>query len=109
MLTLTENAITAVNRFLQNSTTGATGIRIQVSGGGCAGLQYGMMLESTGTESDTAIETGGVNVFIDAESLPLVQGITIDFEQSLESSGFTFSNPNAKSSCSCGSSFSADT
>lgn len=109
MLTLTENAITAVNRFLQNSTTGATGIRIQVSGGGCAGLQYGMMLDAAGTEADTIIEVGGINVFVDVQTLPLIQGITIDFEQSLESAGFTFSNPNAKSSCSCGSSFFADT
>lgn len=109
MLTLTENAITAVNSFLQNSTTGATGIRIQVSGGGCAGLQYGMMLDAASTEADTIIEVGGINVFVDTQTLPLIQGITIDFEQSLESTGFTFSNPNAKSSCSCGSSFSADT
>ena len=109
MLTLTENAITAINRFLQSSSTGASGIRIQISGGGCAGLQYGMMLESACTEEDTVIETGDVKVFIDAQSLPLVQGIIIDFEATLESSGFTFSNPNATSACSCGSSFSPDT
>lgn len=107
MPTLTENAVNAVNRFLQDSTTGATGIRLRISGGGCAGLQYGMMLESIRTEVDTVIETGGVKVFIDTQSLPLIQGMVIDFEESLESSGFKFSNPNAKSACSCGSSFSA--
>ncbi|TRW89630.1 HesB/IscA family protein [Candidatus Methylobacter oryzae] len=107
MPTFTENAVIAVNRFLQNSTTGATGIRIQISDGGCAGLQYGMMLESVADEKDNVIETGGVKVFVSAESLPLVRGIIIDFEEGLESSGFTFANPNAKSSCSCGKSFSA--
>ncbi len=107
MLTLTEKAISAVNRFLRSSSSGATGIRIQISGGGCAGLQYGMMLESVCAEADTVIETGDIKVFIDTQSLPLIQGMIIDFEESLESSGFKFSNPNAKSACNCGSSFSA--
>jgi iron-sulfur cluster assembly protein len=107
MVTLTENAIKAVNRFIQGSDSGATGLRIQISGGGCSGFQYGLKLEPAPAADDTVIEYGSVKVFIDPQSMPMIDGATIDFVDSLDGSGFKFTNPNAKSSCSCGSSFSA--
>jgi iron-sulfur cluster assembly accessory protein len=107
MVTLTDNAIKAVNRFITGSDGAAQGLRIQISGGGCSGFQYGMKLEPEAAPEDTVIEYDGVKVFIDPASLPMITGAIIDFVDSLEGSGFKFTNPNAKSSCSCGSSFSA--
>jgi len=107
MVTLTQSAIQAVNRFISGSDGSAQGLRIQISGGGCSGFQYGLKLEPAAAPDDTVIEYGDVKVFIDPASLPMISGATMDFVDSLEGSGFKFTNPNAKSACSCGSSFSA--
>ena len=108
MITLTEQAGKKVKSLLeseQKPTTG--GLRIYVSGGGCHGFQYGMSLEEQAREEDTVIESGGVKVFVDPHSLPVLQGLEIDYLDSLQGAGFAIKNPNAKSSCGCGSSFSA--
>jgi iron-sulfur cluster assembly accessory protein len=107
MLTLTDNAIKAINRFIAGSETGAEGLRIQVSGGGCSGMQYGLKLEQVANTDDTVVETGGVKVFVDPASASQIEGVTVDFVESMEGSGFKFTNPNAKNPCSCGKSFSA--
>lgn len=107
MITLTESAIKAVHRFVGGSDGTAQGLRIQISGGGCSGFQYGLKLEPEAAPEDTVIEYGEVKVFIDPASLPMIAGATVDFVDSLDGSGFKFINPNAKSACSCGSSFSA--
>lgn len=107
MVTLTDSAIQAVNRFISGSDGAASGLRIQVTGGGCSGFQYGMKLEPAAAADDTVVEYGDVKVFIDPASLPMISGAVVDFVDSLEGSGFKFTNPNAKSACSCGSSFSA--
>lgn len=106
MINLTENAIKAVGRFISSSEKPTAGLRIEVTDGGCSGLQYGLKLETEHTEVDTVIDCGEVQVFIDPESLPMLNGISIDFIDSLEGSGFKFSNPNAVKSCACGTSFS---
>lgn len=105
MITLTDSAVKAVSRFIQGAENPATGLRIQVSGGGCSGLQYSLKLEPEQSPTDTVVEYGAVKVFIDPESLPKIDGIVVDFVDSLEGSGFKFSNPNATKSCACGSSF----
>ena len=107
MLTLTDNAIKAINRFIAGSETGANGLRIQVSDGGCSGMQYGLKLEQAAATEDVVVESGGVKVFIDPTSAPQIDGVTVDFVESMEGSGFKFTNPNAKNPCSCGKSFSA--
>lgn len=107
MLTLTDNAIKAINRFIAGSENGACGLRIQVSGGGCSGLQYGLKLEQAANSDDVVVESGGVKVFVDPASVPSIDGVTVDFVESMEGSGFKFTNPNAKNPCSCGKSFSA--
>jgi iron-sulfur cluster assembly protein len=106
MITLTENAVKAVSRFIAGSGKPDSGLRIEVTDGGCSGYSYGLRLEEKQTQDDTVIDCGEVKVFIDPLSLPMLDGMSIDFVDSLEGSGFKFTNPNAVKSCACGSSFS---
>ncbi|MGR8981807.1 MAG: HesB/IscA family protein [Gammaproteobacteria bacterium] len=106
MITLTESAIKAVGRFIASSDKPTGGLRIEVTDGGCSGLSYGLRLEEKETHDDTVINCGEVKVFVDPCSLPKLDGMSIDFVDSLEGSGFKFTNPNAVKSCACGSSFS---
>ncbi len=106
MLILTESAKNAVSRFINNSETPVQGLRVSVSDGGCSGLQYGMMLEANPGVDDKVLDLGEIKVFIDPESFPVLDGVTVDFLDSMEGSGFKFDNPNATKSCGCGKSFS---
>lgn len=106
MLTLTESAQKAVSQFIQSADEPVNGLRIQVTGGGCSGMQYGMALEEASKDDDTIFEFGDLKVFVDPASAPLLDGVTVDFHDGLEGSGFKFENPNAKASCGCGNSFS---
>ncbi len=107
MLNLTESAQAAVGKFIESAEEPVSGLRVSVTGGGCSGFQYGMALETEAKEDDTVVECGTVKVFVDPQSAPLLSGVTIDFLDGLEGSGFKFENPNATNSCGCGSSFSA--
>jgi iron-sulfur cluster assembly protein len=107
MLTLTPSALSAVEKFIKGSDTPVAGLRISISGGGCSGFQYGMRLEEARAEDDVEVAVGGVMLLIDPFSAPMLDGVTVDFVDSLNGSGFKFENPNATSSCACGSSFSA--
>ncbi len=106
MVTLTENAVSAVKRFIENSDKDIAGLRIKVDGGGCSGFQYALRLEGEVSEGDMVQEVSGVTMLIDQESQPLLAGVTVDFIDSMEGSGFKFENPNASGSCGCGKSFS---
>lgn len=105
MITLTDKAITAVGRFIASSEMPSAGLRIEVTDGGCSGYQYGLKLETSQTPEDTVIDCGEVKVFIDPGSLPMLDGMNVDFLDSIEGSGFKFTNPNAAKSCACGTSF----
>lgn len=107
MLTLTDSAQSAVGRFISGADTPITGLRIRVSNGGCSGMQYGMALEESSNADDIVLQIGEIQVFVDPESAPLLEGVTVDFLDAMEGSGFKFHNPNAKASCGCGNSFSA--
>jgi iron-sulfur cluster assembly accessory protein len=107
MLTLTENAQKAISRFIQGSETPVGGLRISVTGGGCSGLQYGMALEERANDEDAVLEIEELKIFVDPLSAPMLNGVTVDFLDSMEGSGFKFDNPNATNSCGCGNSFSA--
>ncbi|MDP2111468.1 MAG: iron-sulfur cluster assembly accessory protein [Thiobacillus sp.] len=107
MLTLTPSALSAVEKFIKGSDTPVAGLRISISGGGCSGFQYGMRLEEVKAEDDVEVAVGGVKLLVDPFSAPLLDGVTVDFVDSLNGSGFKFENPNATASCGCGSSFSA--
>lgn len=104
MINLTENALNAVRGVI--STSGASGLRITVESGGCAGFKYIMGLANETNADDTVIERDGVKLFVDNDSQKYLAGTTIDFVLAQEGSGFTFDNPNAQASCSCGKSFS---
>ncbi|HQS47396.1 iron-sulfur cluster assembly accessory protein [Xanthobacter sp. VNH20] len=105
MINLTDSAVNAVRTAMTSAAEPASGLRIQVEAGGCAGYKYQMGLVAEGDPDDTVIERNGVKVFVDNKSHEYLAGTTIDFVVALEGSGFTFENPNAKSSCSCGKSF----
>lgn len=104
MINLTNNALNAVRGVI--STSGASGLRITVESGGCAGFKYIMGLANETKSDDTVIERDGVKLFVDNDSHKYLAGTTIDFVLAQEGSGFTFDNPNAKASCTCGKSFS---
>jgi iron-sulfur cluster assembly accessory protein len=105
MIQLTETAVAAVKTALARSTQPAEGLRIMVETGGCAGFKYRMGLESSAREDDMLVHQDGVTLFVDADSQPHLQGMTVDFVSNLESAGFVFDNPNAASKCGCGKSF----
>ena len=108
MINLTPSATQAINRFVRGAELPIAGLRIFVAGGGCAGLQYGLRMEQTKDEDDFEFKLGnGVTLLVDPVSRPLLEGLSVDFVDSLTQTGFKFNNPNATGSCSCGSSFSA--
>jgi iron-sulfur cluster insertion protein len=106
MITITEGAEKKIKELIVEEKD-AVGLRIYVKGGGCHGYQYGMAFESKVADDDTVIEKGGVQVIMDSQSAPLLQGAEVDYVDSLQGSGFAIKNPQAKTTCGCGSSFSA--
>ena len=106
MITLTENAVKQVNTLLGQQGRPGYGLRVGVTGGGCAGLSYKFTFEEKPQENDKVLEHQGVKIFVDTRSYLFLNGMEIDYHSDLMSSGFTFNNPNAKSACGCGTSFS---
>ena len=105
MINLTDSAINAVRTAISGGGANIQGLRIMVQAGGCAGLKYSMGLVRDPAPGDILVEQGDVRVYVDADSEPHIKGTTVDFVVGLESSGFTFNNPNAAEKCSCGKSF----
>ncbi|MGA2895823.1 MAG: iron-sulfur cluster assembly accessory protein [Xanthobacteraceae bacterium] len=105
MIALTDEAVAAVKAAMSRAGKAEAGLRITVEAGGCAGYKYLIGLESTPRADDAVIETGGVKLFIDPDSQPVLTGMRVGFVASFEGSGFTFENPNAISHCGCGKSF----
>ena len=103
---LTPKAVEMIKKALAEENLSGHGLRIAVQGGGCSGLQYALDFSDESRPGDTVYETEGVKLYIDLASLTYLKGTTIDYVSSLSGSGFKFSNPNAKRSCGCGSSFS---
>lgn len=105
MIELTDSAMNAIRTAISGSADSVQGLRIMVEAGGCAGYKYMMGLVAEAQPDDVVVEKSDIKVFVDSASLELLKGVTIDFLVSLEGSGFTFNNPNASASCSCGKSF----
>lgn len=105
-VTLTATAIEMVKDAMEREGLQGHGIRIGVLGGGCAGFQYSMDFEKDAREGDMTFEQEGVRLYLDPMSAMYVQGVTVDYVQGIQGAGFKFMNPNAKSTCGCGSSFS---
>jgi iron-sulfur cluster assembly accessory protein len=107
MLQLTPIAVTKVKEILSQQTPAPTGLRVAVVGGGCSGFSYHMAFENqVNQDSDNVYNFDGLQVLVDQMSEMYLEGVSIDYIESLEGSGFKFNNPNVKSTCGCGSSFS---
>ncbi|HEX9400198.1 MAG TPA: iron-sulfur cluster insertion protein ErpA [Anaeromyxobacter sp.] len=105
-VSLTPKAIEMVKDAMQREGLGGYGIRVGVMGGGCAGFQYSMDFEKEAKDGDVTFDLEGVKVFVDPMSSMYLQGVTIDYVVGLQGAGFKFNNPNARTTCGCGSSFS---
>lgn len=107
MIQLTETAIGKVNEILGMQEPKPAGLRISVVGGGCSGFSYSMAFENSPGILDKTYNFGDLRVFIDQASMLYLDETEVDYVETLEGSGFKFNNPNVKSTCGCGSSFSA--
>ena len=107
MVAVTERPTSKVKEIFEAQSPKPAGLRIAVVGGGCSGFSYSMRFEDSPGMLDKTYKSDGFNVFVDQASLLYLDGVEIDYVDSLESSGFKFNNPNVKSTCGCGSSFSA--
>ncbi len=107
MLTLTEKAVGKVKEIMEQQTPKPAGLRIAVVGGGCSGFSYQMNFDQASNGMDKVYDFGGLNVFVDQASMMYLVGTEVDYIETLEGAGFKFNNPNVKSTCGCGSSFSA--
>jgi len=106
MVSLTPTAITKVKEIMAVQNPAPTGLRVAVVGGGCSGFSYHMAFETNSNGTDRVFEYDGLKVFVDQMSLMYLGGVQIDYIETIEGSGFKFNNPNVKSTCGCGSSFS---
>jgi iron-sulfur cluster assembly protein len=109
-INLTPVAVNKVKEIMQQQDPAPAGLRLGVMGGGCSGFSYAMTFESNGNgdeaSMDKVFQFDGLKVFVDQASLLYLDNTEIDYVETLEGSGFKFSNPNVKSTCGCGSSFS---
>ena len=94
-------------RTLMAEDTDVSVLRVAVEGGGCSGFQYGFTFDETINEDDTTLQKAGVTLLIDPMSLQYLAGAEIDYQENVEGAQFVIKNPNATSTCGCGSSFSA--
>ena len=106
MLTLTENAVSKIKDLLAEENNPRIKLRSFVQGGGCAGMQYGFTFDEEQNDDDFVVEADGVVVLVDAMSMQYMSGAKIDYKEDLMGSSFSIDNPNAQTSCGCGSSFS---
>ena len=104
-ISITPAAAQAVRELLEKRELEGYALRVFISGGGCSGFQYGMALEGNIRENDLTYETEGVKVVVDEVSIDYLRGSTVDYVDDLMGSGFKIDNPNAVSTCGCGSSF----
>ena len=107
MINVSQMAASKINELLTEEGKTGSGLRVFVQGGGCSGFQYGLMIEESGGDADQVFESNGVRLFIDPVSISYLRGAEVDFVDTITGGGFTIKNPNATSTCGCGSSFSA--
>ena len=105
-LNFTDAAAGKVKQLIEEEENDSLKLRVFVSGGGCSGFQYGFTFDETINDGDTAVENGGVTLLIDPMSYQYLVGAEIDYTEGLEGSQFVIRNPNATTTCGCGSSFS---
>ena len=103
---LTDRAVAQLQHLIADEDNPEMKLRVYVTGGGCAGFQYGFSFDEQAAEDDTAIERDGVTVIIDPLSYQYLAGAEVDYVEGLEGARFVINNPNAETTCGCGSSFS---
>jgi iron-sulfur cluster insertion protein len=106
MITVTDAALEKVADIIAQENNPSVKLRTFVQGGGCSGFSYGFTLDEEQNEDDFVIEKPGVVILVDSMSMQYLQGATIDYKEEIMGSQFVISNPNAQSTCGCGSSFS---
>lgn len=105
LVTATDSAIRQLKKLMENEPAEVTGVRMAVKGGGCSGLSYVLEFDKE-RDGDNVVELDGVRFYMDRKSTIYLKGILLDYKEGLKGKGFTFTNPNASSTCGCGESFS---
>jgi len=105
-LVFTDAAATKVNELIQEEENPDLMLRVFISGGGCSGFQYGFTFDDAVEEGDSSIENQGVTLLVDPMSVQYLMGAEIDYKEDLQGAQFVIRNPNASTTCGCGSSFS---
>ena len=108
VLNFTDSAANKVKGLIEEEQNDNLKLRVFVSGGGCSGFQYGFTFDEDINDGDTTVEKNGVKLLIDPMSFQYLVGADIDYTEGLEGSQFVIRNPNAKTTCGCGSSFSPE-
>ena len=106
LLVFTESAANKVKNLIEEEKNDSLKLRVFVSGGGCSGFQYGFTFDENIQDGDTQVEKNGVTLLVDPMSFQYLTGAEIDYKEDLEGSQFVIKNPNATTTCGCGSSFS---
>jgi iron-sulfur cluster insertion protein len=106
-IVFSDSAAAKVSELIAEEGNDNLKLRVYVSGGGCSGFQYGFTFDEEVNEDDTSVVNGGVTVLIDSMSIQYLTGAEIDYKEDLSGSQFVIRNPNATTTCGCGSSFSA--
>jgi iron-sulfur cluster insertion protein len=108
-LNFTDAAAHKVGQLIEQEGNSALKLRVYVQGGGCSGFQYGLMIDENGQGvGDQVFESHGVKLFVDPISIQYLKNAEVDFVDTITGGGFTIKNPNATSTCGCGSSFSTE-
>ncbi|HKJ72208.1 MAG TPA: iron-sulfur cluster insertion protein ErpA [Gammaproteobacteria bacterium] len=102
---LTDSAVAKLKELIDQEGNPDLMLRVFVTGGGCSGFQYGFTFDENRQEADTVIEKGGVTMLVDMMSIQYLMGASIDYKEDLEGAQFMINNPNATTTCGCGSSF----
>ncbi|MDD4914617.1 MAG: iron-sulfur cluster insertion protein ErpA [Methylococcales bacterium] len=106
-IVFTDNAAQKVAGLIQEEGNDKLKLRVYITGGGCSGFQYGFTFDEEVNDDDTLVEKAGVTVLIDSMSIQYLTGAEIDYKEDLSGAQFVIRNPNASTTCGCGSSFSA--
>ena len=105
-ITITDTAVQAILKLRATENKPNLSIRVGVSGGGCSGFSYKLDMDEEPRDNDLVFEKNGARVLVDPRSIKLIDGMELDYEMTMGNQGFRFKNPNAKTTCGCGTSFS---
>lgn len=108
MITITETAVAKIQDIIAEENNPSLKLRVFVQGGGCSGMQYGFTLDDSQADDDWDLDINGIHILVDSMSGGYLQGAEIDYKDSVMGSAFSIKNPNAVTTCGCGSSFSPE-